>query len=60
MLRSVEYSACNAKMMELTDMKTPGTVDQTVPGVFKGKKRGKKMKKKIELIYVNLIINEDL
>ena len=41
-------------------MKTPGTVDQTAPGVFKGKKRGKKMKKKIELIYVNLIINEDL
>jgi hypothetical protein len=45
-------------MMELTDMKTPGTVDQTVPGVFKGKKRGKKMKKKIEIIYVNYIINE--
>lgn len=60
MLRSVEYSACTAKMMELTDMKTPGSVDQTVPGVFKGKKRGKKMKKKIEIIYVNYIIYEEI
>ena len=42
MLRSVEYSACTAKMMELTDMKTPGTVDQTVPGVFKGKREVRK------------------
>ena len=41
-------------------MKTPGTVDQTVPGVFKGKKRGKKMKKKIEIIYVNYIIYEEI